>query len=133
LIEFERPASGNIFANFINAVRNRNSIPLNAPIDKGVYSAALCHWGNAAYRTGYRETLTAIREQMGNNQILQDAIEKVVVNLKDVFGDAVSIDDIPFQVSEKLTIENEKFVNSPLGNSFLTRPPRPPFAVPEQV
>ena len=132
-VEFERPAPGNNFANFINAVRNRNSVPLNAPIAKGVYAAALCHWGNTAYRTGYRETLPAIREKVGNNAILQESIENVMINLKEVFGDTVSVDSMPFQVSEKLVIENERFVNSPLGNSFLTRAPRPPFAVPEQV
>ena len=134
-VEFESPAPGGVFGNFFNAVRNRNSVPLNAPIEKGVYSASLCHWANAAYRTGYRETLTAIREMVGDNVILQAAIEKVVANLKVVLGDAVSIDDVPFQVSEKLAIDTvaEKFVGSPLGNSFLTRAPRPPFAVPEQV
>jgi len=131
-VEFERPA-GNIWENFINAIRNRNSVPLHAPITKGFYCAALCHWANAAYRTGYRETLTAIREKMGNNPILHESIEKVVAHLKDVFGDTVSVNDMPFRVSEKLAIENEQFVNSRLGNSFLTRAPREPFAVPEQV
>jgi hypothetical protein len=72
---------------------------------------------------------------MGDNPILRASIDKVVANLKVVFGDAVSIDNIPFQVSEKLTIDTakEQFVGSPLGNSFLTRAPREPFAVPEQV
>ena len=133
-VEFTRPPS-NIYANFINAIRNRNSVPLLAPIAKGFYSAALCHWGNAAYRTGYRENIATIREVMGDNPILRASIDKVVANLKVVFGDAVSIDNIPFQVSEKLTIDTakEQFVGSPLGNSFLTRAPREPFAVPEQV
>ena len=134
-IEFERPDPSGIFGNFINAVRNRDSVPLIAPISKGNYSSAACHWGNAAYRTGYRETLPAIREKMGDNAILQEAIEKVVVSFKGMFGDRVSINDVPFQVSEKLEIDTEKeqFVNSRLGNSFLTRVPRPPFAIPDQV
>jgi len=133
-VEFERPA-GSVFANFINATRNRDSVPLNAPIAKGFYCAALAHWANAAYRTGYRETLTAIREKMGNNPVLQASIEKVVTSFKAQFEDRVSIDDVPFQVSEKLYIDTERelFVNSRLGNSFLTRTPREPFAVPEQV
>ena len=134
-VEFERPSPGGPFGNFVNSVRNRHSVKLNAPIEKGVYTAAVAHWGNAAYRTGYRETLAAIREKMGDNTILQESIDHVVANLKVVFGDTVKIDDIPFQVSDKLAIdgEKEKFVNSPLGNSLLTRHPRAPFAVPEQV
>ena len=122
-------------ANFIDAVRDRDSVPLNAPIAKGLYAAALCHWGNAAYRTGKPESFATIREKMGSNTILQESIEKVVTNFKDVFGDSAKIEDVPFQVSEKLAIdiEKEKFVNSPQGNAFLTRVPRPPFVVPELV
>jgi len=133
-VEFERPA-GSIFANFINAIRDRDSVPLNAPIAKGFYCAAACHWANAAYRTGYRETFSTIRENMGNNPILQESIEKFVTSFKGMFEDRVSVNDVPFQISEKLVIdtEREQFVNSRLGNSFLTRVPREPFAVPEQV
>jgi len=134
-VEFEKPAPGGPFGNFINAVRNRNSVPLNAPISKGYYSAGVCHWGNAAYQTGKPESLKAIREKMGNNAILQESIDKVVENFKEVFKDNVKIEDVPFQVSEKLTVDTkaEKFVNNPQADAFLTRPPREPFVVPEQV
>ena len=134
-LEFEKPAPGGPFANFVNAVRDRNSVPLNAPVSKGRYSAAVCHWGNAAYRTGKPERFNVIREKMGDNTILQESIEKVVANFKDVFKDGVNIEDVPFQVSEKLAIDvqAEKFVNNPQADAFLTRVPREPFVVPEKV
>ena len=134
-VVFERPSPGGPFGNFVNAVRNRNSVPLNAPVSKGFYSAGVCHWGNAAYRTGRPETFKAIREKMGNNAILQESIDKMVANFQEVFKDTVSIDDVPFQVSEKLVIDTqkEKFVNHAEADQFLTRVRREPFAVPEQV
>ena len=134
-VPFEKPAPGGPFGNFFNAVRNRNSVPLNAPISKGFYSAGVCHWGNAAYRTGKPDTFKSIREKMGNNTILQESIDKIVANFQEVFKDTVKIEDVPFQVSEKLMIdtEKEKFANNSEADKFLTRVPREPFAVPEQV
>jgi len=134
-MEFERPAPGGPYANFINAVRDRNSVPLNAPIAKGYFSASVPHWGNAAFKSGKRESFKACREKMGNNSFLQETIEKVAANFKEVFKESVSIEDVPFQISEKLAIdtEKEKFVNNPEADEFLTRIPREPFAIPEQV
>ena len=134
-VGYEKPASGGPFGNFINAVRDRNSVPLNAPISKGHYSAGVCHWGNAAQRTGKRENFRAIREKMGDNSILQESIDKVTANFKEVFNDSVKIENMPFQVSDKLLIDIDKemFVGNPQANAFLTRVPRPPFAIPEQV
>ena len=134
-LEYTVPAPGGPFGNFINAVRNRNSVPLNAPISKGHFSAAIPHWGNAAYKTGKRETFKVCREKMGNNPFLQGTIDRVAANFKEVFKDSVSIDDVPFQISEKLEIdiEREKFVNNSEADVFLTRVPREPFAIPEQV
>jgi len=134
-LEYERPAPGGHFANFIDAVRNRNSVPLNAPISKGHFSASVPHWANAAYKIGKRETFKVCREKMGDNPFLQETIEKVAANFKEVFKESVSIDDVPFQISEKMLIdtEREKFVNNSQANEFLTRVPREPFAIPEQV
>ncbi|MCL2743543.1 MAG: Gfo/Idh/MocA family oxidoreductase [Planctomycetaceae bacterium] len=134
-VEYKKPEPGGHYANFINAVRSRNSDSLNAPISKGYYSASIPHWGNAAYKTGKRETFKVCREKMGNNSFLQETIDKVAANFKVVFEDSVSIDDVPFQVSEKLLIDQQKetFVNNPAADVFLSRPPRKPFAIPDEV
>jgi len=134
-IDYVKPSPGGPFANFINAVRNRNSVPLNAPISKGYHSASIPHWANAAYKTGKRESFKTCREKMGDNPFLQETIDKVAANFKEVFGESVTIDDVPFQISEKLLIdaEKEQFINNPEANQFLTRVPRQPFAIPDQV
>ena len=47
-----RQSGGDHFANFIDAVRKHDHTILNADIEEGHVSSALCHLGNIAYRTG---------------------------------------------------------------------------------
>lgn len=134
-LDFDKPAPGTNYENFINAVRDRNTVKLNAPIEKGQYAAGVCHWGNAAFRTGKPDSFENCRKKISDNAIMQEEIEKVVANLKDVFGDSVKLSDIPFRASETLKIdkEKEKFVDNSEADKFLTRTPREPFAVPNEV
>ena len=134
-VEFKSVQPGGEFRNFIDVVRDR-SIPLNAPIDKGIYASGLCHWGNMAYRSGQPANLTTCREKVGNNAVMQASIDTVIANLKDVFGDSVDLETaIPWQCSEKLEIdkENERFVGDTAANNYLKRVPREPFVVPDEV
>ena len=134
-VEFTPPQPGGEFRNFIDAVRDPN-VPLNAPIAKGIYAAGLCHWGNMAYRSGKPTALNTCRERIGNNPVMQESIDGVLANLKDVFGDRVNLEtDIPWQCSEQLAIDtaNERFVDSAEANQFLKRVPREPFVVPDVV
>jgi predicted dehydrogenase len=43
---------GNHYENFVNAVLSRDASKLNAPVEEGHYSSALCHLANASYRLG---------------------------------------------------------------------------------
>ncbi|GIS58126.1 MAG: hypothetical protein CM1200mP2_03510 [Planctomycetaceae bacterium] len=45
-------AGGDHFANFVSAVRSRKHTDLNADIENGHLSSALCHLGNVSYRLG---------------------------------------------------------------------------------
>ena len=133
---FTEPEKGGPFGNFINAVRDRESVKLNAPITEGHYSASVCHWGNASYRMGEAGEpvpMEKIREQMGNNPILQKSIDVVLENVLDELK--VELDRIPFKIGPKLDIdlEKERFVDNPTADKLLTREPREPFAVPENV
>jgi predicted dehydrogenase len=46
-----KDAGGDHYGNFIDAVRARDASILNAPIEEGHLSSALCHLANVAYRT----------------------------------------------------------------------------------
>jgi len=134
-VEFTRPQSGGEFRNFINAIRDRDVL-LNAPISKGIYAAGLCHWGNMAYRAGTPTDLKTCREKIGSNAVMQESIDKVLANLKVVFGGAVNVETaIPWQCSDTLAIDktNERFVDNAEANKLLKREPRAPFVVPDEV
>ncbi|MGL6193507.1 MAG: hypothetical protein ACRC2T_01640, partial [Thermoguttaceae bacterium] len=132
--DFTPPEQGGPFGNFINAIRNRDSVKLNAPISEGHYSTAVCHWGNAAYRAGESgepTPLDKIQEKMGNCPIMNEAIDHVMKNaLSQLPG--VKAEDIPFKIGPKLEIDaaKEQFVNNAEADVFLTRKPRKDFEVP---
>ena len=54
---------GSHIANFIKAVRSRRVSDLNADVEVGHYSAALCHMANIAMRVGRRLRFDARRER----------------------------------------------------------------------
>lgn len=133
-VEFIAPAKGGNFGNLVNCIRNRETEKLNAPIQTGHYSAGICHWANASYFYGEQDNLKSIRTKMGENKILQDSIDKVLANLKDVLPD-LPTEKIPFKIGPKLLIDKEKeqFTNNEKANEFLTRPARKPYDIPEEV
>lgn len=55
------------FRNWLRAVRSRNPKDLNAEIEEGHYSSALCHLANIAYRTGRTLTFDPQRERFAND------------------------------------------------------------------
>ncbi len=75
---------GNHFANFIDAVRNRDQSILNADVEEGHYSSALCHLANAAYRVERtlhidRNTERAIDDDEANELLTRNYREPFVV------------------------------------------------------
>ena len=59
-----RSEGGNHFANFIKAVRSRKREDLNAEIEQGHYSAALCHLGMIAHRVKRQLVFDPEKEQI---------------------------------------------------------------------
>ncbi|MFH1739403.1 MAG: Gfo/Idh/MocA family oxidoreductase [bacterium] len=57
-----RDEGGNHFANFIKAVRSRKREDLNAEIEQGHYSAALCHLGMIAHRVKRQLNFDPVKE-----------------------------------------------------------------------
>lgn len=49
-----RDEGGNHYANFVDAVRNRNKSLLHGPVETAHYSSAIAHLGNISYRLGRR-------------------------------------------------------------------------------
>jgi predicted dehydrogenase len=55
-------------ANFLSAVRSRKTADLNAGIEEGHLSAALCHLANTSYRLGRKLTFDPARERFVNDE-----------------------------------------------------------------
>jgi predicted dehydrogenase len=132
--QFIRDEGGGHFDNFIKAMRSRKLSDLNADIEIGHNSSALCHFANIAYRLGKIASGNEIAAALGNNDTYQSTLfrfqEHLLVN-------HVDLDQTPRYLGPWLTIDqkNESFVGeySQEANMFLKRNYREPFVVPDKV
>lgn len=131
-VEFESgPAGDNNFANFIAAVKSRNTDDLNADILEGHFSSALCHLGNISYRLGKPVSFsnqTKIESLFDGNAAAAESF----ANMQDHLSreNHIKLAETQLQVGQALTIdtEAENFVDAPAANEMLTRNYRAPFA-----
>lgn len=125
---------GDHFANFIQAVRSGKVEDLNADILHGHLSSALCHLGNISYRLGtqvpFSQEPTGVPMDVPEVRASWEAIERNLQNALDI-----DLKKATYTLGPKLAFdpEKEKFVDNPKADALLTRPPRPPFVVPEKV
>jgi len=120
------------YENFIQAMRSRNVGDLNADIQEGFISSALCHTGNISYRLGrqsspdeIREKIKADRDALGTYERMQQHLEANGVDLaktRATLGEFL-----------KMNPRRQKFTNNDRANALLTREYRKPFVVPEKV
>ncbi len=123
---------GGNFGNFINVVRSRKTENLNAEIEVGHYSAALCHLGNISYRLGVKTPWERKPEAFSDNKQVQESWKTIEENLA---GVGVPLDKTAYRLGRVLDFdpESETFVNAPEANRLLSRAYRPPFVVPDKV
>jgi predicted dehydrogenase len=132
--QFAGSGGGGHFKNFIDAVRNRKVSDLNADIEVGHNSAALCHMGNISYRLGQKMPADKIKEAIGDNVELMDSFNRMLEHLK---ANEVDLEKEPIIMGPMLTMdpEKERFVGeySDMANMYLKRNYREPFVVPDKV
>ena len=123
---------GGPFGNFINCVRSRKREELNAEIEEGHLSSALCHLGNISYRLGQQVPFSNQAEVFGDNEQVQHSLRNIRGNIKAL---GVDLDKATYCLGPKLEFDAgaEKFVGNPEADKLLTRPYREPFVVPEEV
>ncbi len=121
------------FANFLKGVRSRRLQDLNADIEEGHLSSALCHLGNISYRLGTmsaREQTVSKLEEFQTADNAKGTLERALAHLSDNNVDPTTT---KIQVGLPLAFNpaNERFTDNEKANSMLTREYRAPFAVPE--
>lgn len=116
------------YANFIAAVRSRKIEDLNADVETGHISSALCHTGNVSYRLGRQASPEAIREAWQNNA---DASESLARMQEHLAANGVDLEMDKLTLGEFLTMDpkSERFVNNAAADELLTRVYREPFVV----
>jgi len=119
--------------NFIDAVRSHKVSDLNADIEKGHLSSALCHMGNISYRLGKKMSVSEARNSIDNEYVM-DSFERMLEHLK---VNEVDLEKEPITMGPMLTMDprKEKFVGeySNWANMYVKRNYREPFVVPDRV
>ncbi len=118
----------NHFENFIHAVRSGKREDLNAEIEEGHRSTAICHVGNISYRLGRRASLEAQQKQLGELACWRQMHERYVNYLHDI-GVCAGLSTLgPWLECDAA---NECIKNNPKANEIVRGFYRPPFVVPK--
>ena len=123
--------SGNHFKNFIESVRSRDARHLNAPIEGGHLSSALCHLGNTSYRLGkpspFDDPVTPFRDA--------EADATYARFTRHLADNGIDLKTTVDRLGRPLKFDSrtERFINDDEANEFLTRPYREMFTVPTRV
>jgi len=127
------PRSGDIFGNFIEAVRTRKREDLYADIREAHLSAAVCHLGNISYRLGEQVSGTEEPDVLGAHEEVRKSWTAIVDRVDDALG--LDLTKSTYQLGPKLEFdaETEKFVGNAAADALLTRDYREPFVVTEEV
>lgn len=125
---------GGPWGNFINCVRSRNRDELNADIEHGHYSSALCHLGNISHRLGESGSWNDMPNRFGKNDVVQETINNLRENCREF---KVPVDTSKVTVGRVLDMDpkTEQFVGKDVtaANALLTREYRKEFAIPTNL
>jgi len=124
---------GDIFENFIQCMRTRNSKDLHAGINKAHLSAACCHLGNISYRLGQQVSGKTRPDVLDKHEEVAKSWETIEQTVKGTLGLDLSKNTYQLGPMLKFNPSTEKFVDNPAADKLLTRPYRKPFVVPEKV
>jgi predicted dehydrogenase len=125
------------YANFAQAVRAGRREILNADIEEGHLSSALCHLGNISYRLGRdlpfdSQEATTISGPRGEDKVATEALYHMRKHLE---ANKVDLASVQCRVGPTLAIDasNERFKDNADANKMLTREYRKGFEVPAKV
>jgi predicted dehydrogenase len=120
------------YKNFTDAMRNRDYKTLNADIEQGHLSSALCHLGNISLRLGKQtpsaEVVGSLRSQ-GADASVVETWKRTAEHL-----DANLVKDYSIWMGKPLALDPiaEVFTGSNAPNEWLTREYRAPYSLPTE-
>ena len=130
----EFKGGGDHFANFFAAVRAGKPELLNADIEQGHLSSALCHLGNISYRLGETVSLADAKQRLASVEPQAEISETLGRFAEHLSNNKVDMESVKFAVGPALKIDpvQEVFIGDRAeeANPHLTRNYRAPFVVP---
>ncbi|HZZ77896.1 MAG TPA: Gfo/Idh/MocA family oxidoreductase [Gemmataceae bacterium] len=128
------PGGGSHFANFIAAVRSGRRADLNADIEEGHYSSALCHLANISYQMGTNAPFAPRTRAFGDNRDAIETLERMEAHLSGPPHN-LRLADLQLKVGPLLQVQarTENFGDNATANRYLTRQYREGFVVPDRV
>ncbi len=131
LAKFQNGGDDHHFANFVKAVRSRNHEDLNADIEEGHLSSALCHVGNISYRLGQPVSSQDVIDQFRDDQEASETVDRFLGHLRDNQVDPATT---KITLGPLLTLAGTEVFTGPRAdeaNPLLTREYRAPYIVPK--
>ena len=120
------------YKNFIKAVRSRKASDLNANIEQGHLSSALCHTGNISYQIGKQAEPEEIAEAVKENKFAAETYER--------FASHLALNEVDLKKTKatlgaflQMDPKTERFIDNEKANALLRREYRKPYVVPESV
>jgi predicted dehydrogenase len=128
------PGGNNHFANFIAAIRSGRWQDLNADIEEGHYSSALCHLANISYQLGTNVAFNPRTRAFGENREAVETLQRMEDHLTGAPHN-LRLADSQLKVGPLLEVHasNENFNGNANANRLLTREYRQGFAVPDRI
>ena len=120
------------YKNFTDAMRNRDYKTLNADIEQGHYSSALCHLGNISLRLGKEiagaDVAGALKAQ-GADGSISETWDRTAAHLSEN-----SVSDYSIWMGQSLGLDpvSETFKGPDAPNHWLTREYRAPYSIPRE-
>lgn len=122
--------SADHFANFITAVRSRNSAELNADIIECVRSSNLCHLASISHALGAPGSAADAMQAAGDHAAYGEAVDRMINHLH---ANAVDIDAATLSIGPMLEIDpaHDRFAHDDAANALMSRVERAPYTFPE--
>lgn len=121
-------------SNFLDAIRSGDSSSLNAEIEVGHQSTAMCHLANIAWRVGAKRTVDELRSSLKGHEDALNTLGSVLAQLE---YNKVDLSKTPLIVGPKLTYDNraERFTGAyaDKANQYLRFETRKEFVIPAKA
>jgi predicted dehydrogenase len=122
------------FGNFISAVKSRKPEELNADIEQGHYSSALCHLGNISMNLGDLVTADEVKERFAGNT---ESLETFGRFSEHLGKNTVDLSKTKLRLGKQLKIDPKKEVFTgefaEMANPLLSRDYRKDFCLPSEI